>query len=199
VSRGAYACPCPIGSPSLWCGWPSPPCSEAPARCPAFSSRAGSSRGSGHSASRTAGCGKRWDGPLRSIISSAWHGPTVRRRPPQPGAQAPAPWPSRTAVSNGGTASRRARSSGRPTPARRTRPVWPAAPPPAPSESRAERQLQVSAVGGQIVRDKMMADVQAVTVGAQEDHAAAADEREVADRTGAMRAHTSRHASSHAA
>ena len=58
-----------------------------------------SSRGSSRSASRTAGCGRRWAGPRRSTTSSAWRGPTVRRRRPQPGAEAPAPWPSRTAAS----------------------------------------------------------------------------------------------------
>jgi nucleoside-diphosphate-sugar epimerase len=62
--------PVPYWPPSAWCGWPSPPCSEAPARCPAPSSRVGSSRGSSHSASRTAGRGKRWDGPRRSTTSS---------------------------------------------------------------------------------------------------------------------------------
>ena len=52
-----------------------------PPRCPASSSRAGSSRGSSRSASRTAGCGKHWAGPRHSTTSSAWCGPTVRRRP----------------------------------------------------------------------------------------------------------------------
>ena len=38
------------------------------------------------------------------------------------------------------------------------------------------RQLEFGAVGGQIVRDEVMVDVQAVAVGAQEDHGAAAEE-----------------------
>ena len=80
---GLARCPSPTGSPSGSCGWPSPPSSGEPPSCPASSSRVSSSRGSGRSASRTAGCGKRWDGPHRSTTSSAWRGPTVRRRPPK--------------------------------------------------------------------------------------------------------------------
>ena len=43
------------------------------------------SHDSNHCGSRTTSCVKRWDGPRRSTTSSAWRGPTVPRRPPQPG------------------------------------------------------------------------------------------------------------------
>jgi hypothetical protein len=52
----AGACPSPTGTLSGWWGWPPPPSSGAPPRCPASSSHVGSSRGSNRSASRTAGC-----------------------------------------------------------------------------------------------------------------------------------------------
>jgi len=90
----AGACPCPTGSPSAWCGWPMLPCSGPPVRCPASSSRSGSSHGSNRSTSRTGGCGKHWDGLHRSTTSSAWCGPMVQRRPTQPSPREPAPWPS---------------------------------------------------------------------------------------------------------
>ena len=45
-----------------------------------------------------------------------------------------------------------------------------------PVRAEPARQLQFGAVGGQVVRDEVMVDVQAVTVGAQEDHGAAAEE-----------------------
>ena len=132
-----------------------------------------SSRGSSRSGLKTAGFSRRWAGARRSTTRNAWRGPMVRcprsralrgrlvGRLEQP-LQSKEPLLEKLVAQVG--YGQRCRSAQHRL-QRHRRPV------------RADplRQLKLRAVGGEVIRDEVMVDVQAVAVGAQKNHETVAE------------------------